>query len=72
MTNSKGRYVFEGLDPGRYVVSLVSMEDANKLDPLGPTSWTVTLTPGDRIEEADFTFEQRQRPIVFEAIDVCG
>jgi hypothetical protein len=64
-TNSQGRYSFVGLGPGRYTVSLASSMDVSTLRPLAPTSWSFRLQPGDEVDGADFTFERRERPVIF-------
>ncbi len=64
-TNSVGRYSFVGLEPARYTVSLASTMDVSTLCPLAPTSWSFRLQPGDEVDGADFTFERRERPVIF-------
>ena len=67
-TNSEGGYSFVGLKPGRYTVYLASTMDASALTPLAPTSWSFNLAPGDQVASANFTFERRERPIIFEVL----
>jgi hypothetical protein len=64
-TNSQGRYSFVGLEPARYTVSLASSMDVSTLRPLAPTSWSFRLQPGDEADGADFTFEHRERHVIF-------
>ena len=67
-TNGEGGYSFVGLNPGRYTVSLASTMDASTLTPLAPTSWSFNLAPGDQVSGANFAFERRERPIIFEVL----
>jgi hypothetical protein len=67
-TNSEGAYSFDSLPPGPYAVSFASSTDASTITPTSPTSWSFRLRPGDQVAEADFVFEWRARPVVFDAI----
>jgi len=67
-TDSEGRYAIAALEPGRYTITLGSTLNASLLAPVAPTSWSFSLAPGDRVDGANFAFERRERPIIFEVL----
>ncbi len=64
-SDDRGRYLFTGLKPGRYVVSLVEGQDFGRLTLTPPSEWLLALQAGEKVSGTNFVFQQRERAVIF-------
>jgi len=64
-SDDRGRYLFTGLKPGRYVVSLMEGQELGRLTLTPPSEWVFALQAGEKVSGANFVFQRRERAVIF-------
>ncbi|MGA3114120.1 MAG: SdrD B-like domain-containing protein [Syntrophobacteraceae bacterium] len=65
-TDSNGNFLFQGIIPKQYEISLAPDTLPERAEVLAPQTLTVKLTPGDKTDGLQFTIHVKERRVIFE------